>query len=259
MKTSLEIVEDLAKNGYNWMPNYKNILEKVWSNMETYFNENEEVLSALWASFKRYDDDMLGVVFITTKRTFTLEVLDNDSNTQIRYLPFDSYRLEKIQLQLAKTPKRLNYVSLQSDSFGNGITFATPNKDVAKHFIDTLRGSTNGVIEILPESDDPLLANNEKEQVIDEDLEKAKEIVPHKHEKKHEELKPIEENPNWRKAPPLNSQKEVEIKIVPPKKEKKPKIRKEGYASKWKSKLWLCWFLLPVGLISIIITMMILI
>ncbi|AGR41016.1 hypothetical protein [Spiroplasma taiwanense] len=252
MKSSIQIKKDLASQGYIWTPNYKDILEKVWAHTETYFDDDEKVLSALWASFKRYDEQMVGVVFITSKRTFTLEVVDNNINSQIRYLPFDSYSLQKIQLQLSKTDNALSYVSLQNDSFGNGITFGTPNKKVAQHFVDTLRSKTNGKIEILPESDNPLLAENEKEQLIDEDLNKAKQVVPHKFEEKHEEIKPMKEHDGWRKAPVENKDKEVEIKIVPPKKPlKDKKIKATGYAKNWKSKMWLLWFILPISLISI--------
>ncbi|AHI52730.1 hypothetical protein [Spiroplasma culicicola] len=256
MRTSLQIREDLASTGYIWMPNYKDILTKVWANMETYFDDDETVMSALWASFKRYEDEMVGIVFITSKRTFTLEVADNNLNAQIRYLPFDSYSLQKIQLQLSKSGNGLNYVSLLNDSFGNGITFATPNKDVAVHFVETLRGKTSGQIEVLPESDDPLLAENEKEQVIDEDLNKAKEVVPHKFEKKHEEIKPMKEHDGWRKAPPDNRQKDVEIKIVPAKEEKKKKVKSATYAAKWQSKSWLLWFLLPISIVAILVCLL---
>ncbi|QEH61714.1 hypothetical protein SCHIN_v1c05170 [Spiroplasma chinense] len=257
MRTSLQIREDLARTGYIWMPNYKDILVKVWANMETYFDDDESVESALWASFKRYDEEMIGIVFITTKRTFTIEVIDGNDNAQIRYLPFDSYSLQKIQLQLSKSGTGLNYVSLLNDSFGNGITFATPNKDVAQHFVDTLRGKTNGEIEKLPDSDDPLLAENEKEQVIDENLEKAEEIVPHKFEKKHEEIKPMKEHDGWRKAPPDNRDKEIEIKIVPAKPEKPKKVKKDGYASKWQSKTWMFWFAIPISIVAIIACLLI--
>ncbi|AGR42022.1 hypothetical protein [Spiroplasma diminutum] len=246
MKTNMQIKEELASQGYIWMPAYKNILQRVWQHTETYFDDDETVLSALWASFKRYEDKMVGIVFITDKRTFTLEILDNDLSTQIRYLPFDSYSLQKIQLQFSKNSGGLHYVSLQNDSFGNGVTFGTPNKDVAQHFVDTLSGRTNGKIEILPDSDNPLLAENEREQVIDENLEKAKEVVPHKFEKKHEEIKPMKEFDQWRKAPPEAKDKVVEIKVVPPKKVKQKKDKKGTYAEKWKSKTWLLWFLLPV-------------
>ncbi|WP_342258431.1 hypothetical protein [Spiroplasma endosymbiont of Dioctria linearis] len=253
MKTSAKIKEELAQQGYIWLPTYKNILEKVWQHSETYIDEDEIVLSALWASFKRYDENMIGIVFITSKRTFTLEISDDDSSTQIRYLPFDSYSLQKIQLQFSKNAGGLHYVSLQNDSFGNGITFGTTNREVAQHFVDTLSGRTNGDIEMLPDSDEPLLAENEREQFIDEDLNKAKEKKPHKFEKKHEEIKPIKEFEQWRKAPPEAKDKNVEIKIVPPKKEKPKKDKKKGYGVKWKSKTWLLWFLLPILTLGIII------
>ncbi|QHX36565.1 hypothetical protein [Spiroplasma sp. BIUS-1] len=259
MKTSMQIKEELASQGYIWMPTYKDILQKVWYQTETYFDDDETVLSALWASFKRYEDDMVGVVFITTKRTFTLEILDNDSSTQIRYLPFDSYSLQKIQLQFAKNAGGLHYVSLQNDSFGNGVTFATPNREVAQHFVDTLAGRTNGEIEILPDSDNPLFAENEREQLIDENLNKAEEVVPHKFEKKHEEIKPMKEFDGWRKAPPEAKEKVVEIKVVPPKKVKPKKEKKGGYGSKWQSKTWLFWFILPVGVLGTILAIIFLI
>ncbi|QGS51803.1 hypothetical protein [Spiroplasma tabanidicola] len=255
MLTTLQIKEDLAKAGYNWLPNYKDILEKVWANMEQYFDDDESVKSALWASFKRYEEPSIGIVFITSKRTFTVETADNGTNTQLRYLPFDSYSLQKIQMQLAKN-SGLSYVSLLNDSFGNGITFGCPNRNVVQHFVETLRGSSNAEIEILPESDDPLLAENEKEQLIDENLNKVQENKPHKFEMKHEDKTPMKEHDLWRKAPPENSQKEVEIKIVPPKKVKPDKQKLTGYASKWKSKLWLLWFLLPMGLIGVVLTLM---
>ncbi|AKX33979.1 hypothetical protein SLITO_v1c03240 [Spiroplasma litorale] len=248
MKSVSIIKNELESNGYNWLPSYKNIYEKVWYNMETYFDDDESVLSALWASFKRYDEEMIGIVFITTKRTFTLEIIDNQNSTQVRYLPFDSYSLHKILVQYSKSDSKLNYLSLQNDSFGNGITFACPNKKVMKHFVDTLRGVTGGDIEILPDSDDPLLAKNEKEQLIDEDLEKAKEVVPHKYEEKHEEQKPIQESDLWKKSSFVNEEKEVPIQIVPIKQEKKQKKVSE-YASKWKSKLWLLWLLIPIFII----------
>ncbi|AOG60281.1 hypothetical protein SHELI_v1c03260 [Spiroplasma helicoides] len=254
MKTSTDIKNDLAKNGYSWLPNYKNILERIWANMETYFDENEEVKSALWASFKRFDSPKVGIVFITNKRTFTVEGDDIDGSHQIGYLPFDKYGIQKIQLQLAKTSAGMNYVSLQNDSFGNGITFATPNADVAKHFIDTLRGETDGEIEILPDSDDPLLAENEKPQLIDENLEKSKEKPPHVRQKKHkEEKEPMKAHDLWNRAPLSNKEKEVPIKIVPPKKVKPDKKIKTGYASKWKSKTWILWFLLPISFIGIVV------
>ncbi|QBQ07573.1 hypothetical protein SGLAD_v1c03740 [Spiroplasma gladiatoris] len=258
MLSTYKIKQDLAKTGYNWFPNYKDILEKVWANMESYFDDDEEVQSALWASFKRYEDKNIGIVFITSKRTFTIETADSDANTQVRYLPIDSYSLQKIQMQLAKSGG-LNYVSLQNDSFGNGITFACPNPDVVKHFVETLRGRSNAEIEILPESDEPLLANNEIKQVIDKDLNKAKENKPHKFEEKHEDKAPMKEHDLWRKAPPENIQKEVVIKVVPPKKVKPDKKKITGYASKWKSKLWLLWFLLPIGLIAIVLSIMFLV
>lgn len=249
MKSSLDVRKDLAKNGYNWQPQYKEILTKVWSQMETYFDDDEEVMSALWSSFKRYDTEMMGIVFITSKRTFTLEVMDDQASNQCRYLPFDSFSLEKIQFQPSASKEGLNFVSLQSDSFGNGITFGTPNRQVAEHFIETLKGRTNGVIEVLPESDDPLLANNEREQVVDEEAPTAKENIDHKLEEKHEEEVPIQEQEMWRKAPAENYEKEVEIKIVPSKPPKPKKVKDGGYGSKFKSKLWLLWFLLPFGLI----------
>ncbi|ASP28083.1 hypothetical protein SCORR_v1c03090 [Spiroplasma corruscae] len=252
MKSINDIKVDLEKNGYSWAPTYKNINEKVWSNMETYFDEDENVLSALWASFKRYEEDMIGIVFITSKRTFTIEVLDNENNTQIRYLPFDSYSLQKILVQYSKSDSKLNYVSLQNDSFGNGITFATPNKKVLKHFVDTLKGVTGGEIEILPDSDDPLLAENEKEQLIDENLEKAKENKPRKREEKHEEQEKVQESPMWKKSSFNNEEKEVPLKLVIEKRPKKSKLKSE-YANKWKTKLWLLWFLLPISLILIAI------
>src|SRR5699024_4340881 len=98
---------------------------------------------------------MIGIVFITSKRTFTLEVKDGTGVANVRYLPFDSYSLEKIQFQPSSSDSGLNYVSLQNDSFGNGITFATPNRLVAEHFIETLSGKSNAIIEVLPESDTP--------------------------------------------------------------------------------------------------------
>ncbi|WP_339021567.1 hypothetical protein [Spiroplasma endosymbiont of Atherix ibis] len=259
MKTSTQLKEELASQGYIWMPNYKDILEKVWSQTETYFDEDEEVLSALWASFKRYEDEMIGIVFITTKRTFTLEILDNDTSKQIRYLPFDSYSLQKIQLQFSKNSGGLHYVSLQNDSFGNGVTFATPSREVAQHFVDTLAGRTNGEIEILPDSDNPLLAENEKEQAIDEDLNKVKEKIPHKFEEKHEEIKPMKEQEGWRKAPVEAKEKVVEIKVVPPKKVKPKKDKKGTYGSKWNSNLWLLWFLFPICTLGSVLAIMILV
>ncbi|AKU79558.1 hypothetical protein [Spiroplasma turonicum] len=253
MKSVTDIKQELESNGYNWLPNYKNIAERVWLKMETYFDEDEKVLSALWASFKRYEEEMIGIVFITSKRTFTIEVQDDYNSSQIRYLPFDSYSLQKILVQYSKTDSKLNYVSLQNDSFGNGITFATPSKKVLKHFIDTLRGVTGGDIEILPDSDEPLLAENEKEQLIDKDLEKAKENKPHKFEEKHEEELPkVKESNMWKKSSFVNEQKEVPIKIVPAKLPKQKK-KVSGYATKWKSKTWLLWFLIPLLLIIVLV------
>lgn len=249
MLSTADIKKDLASNGYKWLPNYKSILTDVWAHAEMFFDEDESVQSALWCSFKRENVDFIGVIFITTKRCFTVECVENQS--QVKYTPIQVYNLEKIQVQFAETNGKLNYVSLVSDSFGNGTTFACPNKDVVNHFIETLKGKTNGTIEFLPDSDDPLLAENEKEQLIDEDLNKAKEAPPQKKPPKIEEIKPIEEFDGWRKETTIAEEKEVVIKKVNKKKEKK--VDPKGYGSNFQSKLWLLWLLLPLVLIGIVL------
>ncbi|KAJ3619882.1 hypothetical protein Zmor_008715 [Zophobas morio] len=133
---------------------------------------------------------MIGIVFITSSRMFTLELPVNSANPMIRYVPSDRYSVEKIQYQPQSAPGELNYVSLQNDSFGNGITFSTRDKKAAEHFIETLSKNSNAIIEVLPESDDPLLAANEKEQVVDPEADKPETPEEHKFEKKHEEESP---------------------------------------------------------------------
>lgn len=133
---------------------------------------------------------MIGIVFITSNRMFTLELPINSQNPMIRYVPSDRYSVEKIQYQPQSAPGEQNYVSLQNDSFGNGITFATRDKKPAEHFIETLSKHSNAIIEVLPESDDPLLATNEKEQVVDPEADKPEVQEEHKFEKKHEEESP---------------------------------------------------------------------
>ncbi|ARU91945.1 hypothetical protein SCLARK_001420 [Spiroplasma clarkii] len=186
MLEAAKIKQNLASNGYNWLPNYKNILTSVWAHIEVFFDEDETVQSALWASFKRDTEDYIGIVFITSKRCFTVECVENQ--THVKYTPIQIYNLEKIQVQFSQSKTGLNYVSLVSDSFGNGTTFACPSQEVVNHFIDTLKGKTGSTIEFLPDSDDPLLAENEKEQLIDEDLNKATVVPPHKFQKKSKKL-----------------------------------------------------------------------
>jgi hypothetical protein len=258
MKEISQIKKDLAANGYSWMPTYRDILPRVWSQMETYFDDDESVLSALWSSFKRYDEDMVGIVFITSKRTFTLEVQEHSQNANVRYLPFDSYSIEKIQFQPSATPEGLNYVSLQNDSFGNGITFGTPNRKVAEHFIETLAGRSNAVIEVLPDSDDPLLAQNEKEQVVDPDANKVQEREDHKFEEKHEEEVKVQDQELWHKQDPF-MEKPVKIKAVKAKKTKQERETTSRYGTKRKNYVWLLWFIFPLAFIAGIITIIFLI
>jgi len=252
MLASSQILNNLKNNGYNWLPDYKDILTKIWTRIEVFFNEDETVLSALWSSFKRNKTQYIGIIFITTKRCFTLECEENNIN--VKYTPLQMYNLEKIKVQFSKEKNSLNYVSLVNDAFDNGTTFACPNRQVVTHFIETLRGIINGEVEILPDSDNPLLAENEKEQFIDENLKKANQQVEHKIQKKYdkfEDTKKIKEKPDK-----SFNQKKIKEKPIKFKKAKEEKV--DEYANKWKSKLWIMWFLLPLIIFVIIIVVIIL-
>gem|GEM_PF-6693367 len=138
------------------------------------------------------------------------------------------YNLEKIKVQFSKEKNSLNYVSLVNDAFDNGTTFACPNRQVVTHFIETLRGIINGEVEILPDSDNPLLAENEKEQFIDENLKKANQQVEHKIQKKYdkfEDTKKIKEKPDK-----SFNQKKIKEKPIKFKKAKEEKV--DEYANK---------------------------
>ncbi|AHI53719.1 hypothetical protein SSABA_v1c03070 [Spiroplasma sabaudiense Ar-1343] len=140
MKDIFQIRSDLEKNGWLWPPNYKDIEVKIWPNIETYFDAEETVLSALWASFDRFETPMVGMVFITDKRIFTIEINDDAKSDNVRYVPIDSYRIDKIEYKKAKSDDDLNEINLLNDTFGSGVKFKTPNRKVAQHFLNTLGG-----------------------------------------------------------------------------------------------------------------------
>ncbi|WP_338972934.1 PH domain-containing protein [Spiroplasma endosymbiont of Panorpa germanica] len=153
MKDIFKIREELEAKGWIWFPNYKNIEVKIWPNIETYFDNDETILSALWASFKRYDLEMVGMIFITDKRIFTLEIEDNNSTNNIRYVPIDMLKVDKVEFKKSVESDGLNSIHLQNDTYGNGIEFNTPNKKVAQHFLNTLAGISE--IEIVEINDEP--------------------------------------------------------------------------------------------------------
>lgn len=253
MKNSQTINQELAKYGYVWPPTYKNILIQVWSQMETYFDEDEEVKTALWSSFKRYDVEMIGVVFITTKRTFTLESPEQNG-TQIRYLPFDKYSIKKIEYQKSLTKGGLNYLLMKNDDFGNQITFACPNQDVTDHFIKILKGDVDIEVENLPPSDEDIEKVIESKNKSTEDKSEKTIPIAKSSKKEVEEVidkdeKPMKENPLWVNAIENPEIKEVVSEIVPGKQPSKKAKRQLSYASKFKSKKWILWFLIPISLI----------
>ncbi|KAF5298097.1 hypothetical protein FQR65_LT19618 [Abscondita terminalis] len=122
-----------------------------------------------------------------------------DSLLSTKYFEFNNStyekKIQKIQYQPGEG-NELSYLSMLNDSFGNGITFGCPSKEVTEHFLTTLRGVSNAEIEVLPPSDKPLLAENEKEQVVDEEPNRQDEHKDHNFIEKHKEeiAKPISEN-----------------------------------------------------------------
>ncbi|WP_342268442.1 hypothetical protein [Spiroplasma endosymbiont of Aspidapion aeneum] len=261
MKAYEQIMSELGANGYNWVPqNFKNLDEKIWIRMGEYFNESEVVLSALWCSFEDADGKKNGIIFITSERSFVLDVNDTTNSVKIKYTPYNIFSSTKCQTQFSSTTKGMNYISLDIQGYQDLRTYECPNKLVAKHFIDTLLNRVSDIdYEELPESDDPLISENKKEQLIDEELEKVKEQFDHNFKEKNPDEIDYEDSPLWNKAPAENYEKEVEIKTVPIKEMvKQPNSRpkkevSELYASKMRSKIWCIWFIIPILILTIML------
>ncbi|WP_338970679.1 hypothetical protein [Spiroplasma endosymbiont of Labia minor] len=247
MKTLYKIKEELGNNGWNWPPKDEQISNNVWHKMEQYFNDNEEVKSLMWAWFSREEIPLIGIVAITNLRTFTIEIRSDNDKANLRYVPVDNYKVDKVQFQAPKSENGFTYVQILNDTFGNGITFKTTSLAMARHFVNTLKGVISGDIEELEPSDEPILSENEKK--FDSKTKPLENKIKQKPKSLNEDDKKLLDQSNWKKVSDNPKNQIVKIKKVEfNKSSKKEKINK--YGSKAKSFVWLLWFLIPIFLIT---------
>ncbi|AXK51094.1 hypothetical protein [Spiroplasma alleghenense] len=241
MKEIFKIREELAAKGWVWPPNYKDIETRIWPFIETYFDNDESLLSALWASFERFNSPMIGMIFITDKRIFTVEIDDDNIKNNIRYVPIDKFKIDKIEFKKAKSNEELNLINLQSDTYGGGIEFYTPNKKVAQHFLNTLSGiSEIEIIEIEAEKSE--LKSSVKNEEVKAAPEK-KQIINFENE-----IKPVLSPQNLEQKSEIVTEENIVAKTSKPKKIKGldvPKNEKTKYL----------FFLIPIFILIVILVL----